>query len=110
MGRKLFGVDIQSEVAKAMPKGSMPVFYLKKGAVSYESRGNMGMFSLEERDDDKSIQRGDQKIVLIAEPLDRAGVEPATHDIIVDDAGKNYTVVKARTNSARATWICQCRG
>lgn len=111
MGRTFFGVDIQHELASVMAPGTMPAFTLVKGANSYETRGNMGQFSYDEMEKDRSIQKGDQKVVLVAEPLDQVGVEPKPiTDYLLDDAGKRYTIVSARTNSARAVWICQCRG
>lgn len=110
MGRTFFGVDIQQTFADAVPAGSLPGFTLKKGANSYDCWGNMGEFSYDEMQQDRSIQKGDQKLVLVAKPLDDAGVEPKPMDAVTDDTGKNYTIVSARTNSARAVWICVCRG
>lgn len=110
MGRLFFGVDIQSEIANVIGPGDLPAFFLKKGVNSYETRGSAGQYDASQMDKDKSIVKGDQRVSIVAQPLDAAGVEPTTGDVIVDDTGKTMTVIKAHTNSARAMFICHCRG
>jgi hypothetical protein len=120
---KLFGIDVQKEVGKAMPRSSMFPMILTKlitdptttdddGNVSvpYQCHGVMSDFDLDDLANNPLIQNNDKKIVLIGAPLAAIGVEPADKDTITDSDGTIYTIVKARTSSVRATWICHCRG
>lgn len=130
MGRKLFGIDVQKEIASAMPKVDCPfVGTLVKTPeptenptelsgpgtpgtpVEYDVRGFVLEYALEEAQRSPGVLKGDKKILLIAKPLADAGVQPESEDVIVDaDTGLEYTVVTAKTDAATAKWICQCRG
>lgn len=137
MGVKLFGVDVQAEIAKAMPATSLPNFTLTKTPLStddtnllsgpgtagtpvaYSVWGVVLDYRLEEMDTDSTHQepedaagviRGDKKILIVAKPLADAGVQPEPGDVITLASGLTYRVVSARTDAAEAKWICQCRG
>lgn len=128
MGKKFWGVDIQSEIAEAMPPADMLPLILTKRAVGirspsaqsagtnpgpprdYVCHGMIADYTVQQRIEDPLIQRGDKKIVIIAKPLADEGVRPDTNDVVTDDDGQIYTVIRAMSNSAEAVWICQCRG
>lgn len=136
MGTKFFGIDIQAEIAKAIPRTAMPNFVLTKKPlptddtellsgpgtpgtpVDYPCHGAVLDFKLEEMDldstkgepeDAQGVVRGDKKILVIAKPLADAGVFPEPDDTITVGAVA-YRVVNARTDAATAKWICHCRG
>ena len=109
MGTKFFGVDIQAEIGAVMAPSEMPNFKLRKDGVDTDCHGWIKDYSVGEMLENPEIQQGDKKVLIIGKPLAAAGVEPAMDDFIVDGASI-YTIVRARSNSSKATWICQCRG
>jgi hypothetical protein len=123
----LWGVDIQVEIANAATASDLPNFVLRKKPkgvrdpvnlafgtndgppTNYKCWGVMSQYTAEEMAATAGVQRGDQKFTIIAKPLADAGVEPEDEDLIVDGT-KTYTIVRVRTNSAKAVYECQCRG
>lgn len=126
MGQIIFGIDIQAEVGRAIPSGSLPAFTLRKPGTGirdplsltsgtqpgppndYECHGTITNFTVDEMQENTLIQRGDKKIVIIAAPLGDTKID--TNDLLIDETGASYTVVSADTTSAEASWICVCRG
>lgn len=126
MADKFFGIDIQAEVASAMPASDLPNYILTKRAigvrlpdrptagtnptspVTYPVWGARTVFSLDDAVGAQQVQLGDLKFILIAKPLADLGVEVALADTITEGT-KVYTVVSARMDAASSVWICQCR-
>jgi hypothetical protein len=128
MGRLIFGIDIQGEIANAVkPTDALP-FVLRKYTlpaedtnllsgpgtvatpVDYLCHGFELDFTAKDMERSPGVERGDKKILLIAKPLADAGVRPETEDLIIDASGNEYTVITANTDTAIAKWVCQCRG
>lgn len=123
----LWGVDIQAEIGSAATASDLPNFKLRKKAkgtrtggslafgtndgppLEYNCHGVMSQYTAEEMQATSGVQKGDQKFTIIAKPLADVGVEPEDEDLIVDGS-KTYTIVRVRTNSAKAVYECQCRG
>jgi hypothetical protein len=124
---KIFGIDVQSEIASAITASDMPNFLLRKKVVGlrdpvllsggtnnanpndYACHGMVSDYSRDEMQESPLVQKGDKRVTVIAKPLDDAGVEPEIDDFLVDGT-EIYTIIDAKTNSARAVWILQCRG
>lgn len=128
MGQKFFGVDIQKEVAKAMPASALPNFVFTKHPLGTRNNalltggsnigsvpitvgvwGAIADFNEQDITDGGEIQKGDIMIVIIAKPLEDLGLKIELSDTITDGI-LIYDVVKARQDGARATWRCRCRG
>jgi hypothetical protein len=78
--------------------------------VDYPCHGFILEYSAKEMERSPGVIRGDVKILLIAKPLADAGVVPEAQDVLIDSAGKHYTVITAKTDTAVAKWVCQSRG
>lgn len=124
---RIFGIDIQAEIANAITSSDMPNFLLRKKVIGvrdptelsggtnsatpddYRCHGMITKYSFEDMQAAPGIQYGDKRVVLIAKPLADAGVVPEIDDFLV--VGEEIlTILSARTNSAEAVWILQCRG
>jgi hypothetical protein len=127
MGIKIFGVDIQKVVAQAIPPGALPAMTLRKMTpgvrnplslaagtnptfADYATRGITSELMQSEIDDAAGIKKGMKKVLLIAEPLATAGVEPAKDDIVVTDEGELVVAAILERDPATAAWVLACRG
>lgn len=125
---KLFGVDIQKEVTKAIPKGSkgLPALTLRKWTngvrdpsdlgggtqptyLDYEAHGVATDYTMREALDAPGVQVGDKKVIVIARALDLLGVRPEKEDQMIV-AGETLTVVWVKRDPAVATYEVACRG
>src|SRR3954463_6869904 len=98
MGTKIFGIDVQAEIASAITPNDLPNFLLRKKVVGtrtsnnlsggtnnttpvdYKCHGALSEFTYEEKLEAPLIEVGDQKATIIAKPLADAGVEPEIDD------------------------------
>lgn len=127
MGKKFFGIDIQSTIASAMTASDLPNFTFTKIGPSTRdpARPTAGLspttlatvpcwgvvsdFTLDDQIGTEQVQMGDKKIVLIAKPLADANVIPGMGDTITDDS-QVYRVIAVMRDGATAAYTCQCRG
>jgi len=125
---KLFGVDIQAELANAIPSGDagFPAITLTHSTPgtrtpgvpdggtnpvvdSYTTRGIIAEYK-------KMFANGPDKwvmtthmILLIAKPLADLGVKPQMGDRLTQN-GVTYVIVRETGDPAEAQWTCYCVG
>lgn len=122
---KLFGVDIASEINKAMGPGLLPLQLLRRtpgartsGATtsgtnptskSYPCRGFTDSYS-DSQFDGTLIRRGDRKVLILGASLP-SGITPRPGDAVVVPSEGTYEVVGIpERDPAGATYVCQGRG
>jgi hypothetical protein len=125
-GPKFFGVDIQAQVASAFGTTGLPAMtYVKvtpgtqdpthltiAPTPTYTSVPVFGAPPAVDHENvfDASQVDGAYSVIrVIAKPLEDLGIEPATDDL-VDYLGQTYTVVRVKTDSARAMHVLAVRG
>lgn len=125
---KLFGVDIQAELASAIPSGdagfpSITLTHSTPGTrtvgvpdggtnpvvESYTTRGIIAEYEkLFATGPDKWVKTT-HMIMLVAKPLADLGVQPQMGDRLTQD-GKTYVIVRLTGDPAEAQWTCYCMG
>lgn len=126
MGTLIFGIDIQAEVADAIPSSEMPPVTLLKTTIlttysrgltygpdttvaSYVTWGIEADYVLKAMKKATNVQEGDKGVMMIGKALEDAGVEPTTNDQVIID-GKTYDIIQVDRDPAKAQYLCRCRG
>lgn len=120
---KIFGVDIQAEIATAIGPSDVPVAVLIKmnqtsrssstggtrpSPTSYPCRGLFSSESVESIFGTTNVLGGDRVATLIAQPLASAGVRPSTNDRLTLD-GITVEIVDVKYSTAEAVYLLHCR-
>jgi hypothetical protein len=125
---RIFGLDIARIVSQAIPPSAVPSMVLRQWTAGTRTTGHVaagtqptsqdyacrGIFDSYVRRpmmDADQVQVGDKKFLIIAQPLNDAGVIPEVDDEIVDAQGASYRVVYVpERDPASATYEVFARG